>query len=173
MKKETTLSVLKEIRDCLKAQSGSYITTIKKEESKTLIDCDADAWCPNDWKVEEHRSGGQLEFDPAKIRFHLDEAQKTGMIEGHELRKKLAGMPVLNACVLEHLLANTNLIPESWKVDEQGRTRYIYFWGTIYRVARGYLCVRCLCWGDGNWYWDYDWLDDDFYDQNPAALLAS
>jgi len=34
---------------------------------RRLIDCDASAWCPNDWKVEEHRKGGQIEFDPAAV----------------------------------------------------------------------------------------------------------
>lgn len=140
---------------------------------RRLIDGDALPYILNNWKIEEHRKGGQLDFDPRKVKFHLDDTQKTGTIGGHELRKKLVGLPVMNACVLDHLLDNTNLIPDEWKVDEQGQTRFIYFWGTIYRDSGGNLYVRFLFLDDGYWNWHYSWLDDGFDDQDPAAILAS
>ncbi|KKW36868.1 MAG: hypothetical protein UY82_C0009G0001 [Candidatus Uhrbacteria bacterium GW2011_GWC2_53_7] len=144
------------------------------QSMRCLIDCDAQPYVPNGWKVEEHRKGGQIEFDPAKVELYLSNGQlgdKT--IEGNKLRKELESKPVMNACVLDHLLANTNLIPESWKQDEQGRTRYIYFWGTIYRGGGGSLCVRYLCWGDGEWRWSYSWLGLQWDDRSPAAVSAS
>ena len=141
---------------------------------KALINCNVNPYIPDGWKVEEHRKGGELEFDPAKVVLYLDADQKDGRtIVGNELRKRLADKPVMNACVLDFLLANTNLIPEAWKQDESGNTRYIYFWGTVYRSSDGNLYVRCLYWNDGQWNWNYNWLDNEFDDQNPAAVSAS
>lgn len=139
-----------------------------------IIDCDADPFVPEGWKVEEHRKGGQLEWDPTKVNFHLSENQKDGkVIRGNELRKELASMAVLNANVLDYLLKNPQLIPDEWKKDENGNTRYIFFWGTIYRHSVGYLCVRCLSFYGGRWRWGYGWVDDDWSDGGPAASFAS
>lgn len=141
---------------------------------RRVIDCDATPYIPEAWKVEEHRKGGEMEFDPMKVVFHLDEDQKNGRtIVGNELRKRLAGKSVMNACVLDHLLANTNLIPEAWKANEDGSTRYIYFWGTVYRDSVGNLFVRYLYWHDGRWRWDCFWLGGEFSEQSPAAVSAS
>ncbi|MBI4135437.1 hypothetical protein HY477_01755 [Candidatus Uhrbacteria bacterium] len=141
-----------------------------------IIDCDAAPFVPQGFRIKEHRKGGQIEFDPAKVVFYLDEEGQQvpySTIEGNELLKRLEGKPVMNACVLDYLLANTNLLPESWKQDERGRTRYIFFWGTFYLGLNHDLYVRCLYWEDGQWNWDSQRLDDSFGDQRPAALLAS
>ena len=140
----------------------------------TIIDCDADPFVPEGWTVEEHKQGGQLTFDPSQVEFYLDDGQKGGKyIEGNKLRQRLADKPVLNANVLDYLLANPDLIPEEWKTDESGNTRYIFFWGTVYRSSNGDLCVRCLYWDDGGWDWSSDWLGDGFDGRNPALLRAS
>ncbi len=141
--------------------------------SGRFIDCDAMPYIPDGWKIEEHHKGGQVEFDPSKVGFHLEPEQISGAIVGSELRERLKDKSVLNACALDHLLANTALIPESWKLDEQSRTRYIYFWGTVYRGGGGSLCVRYLRWGGGRWRWGYDRLGGRWDDQRPAAVLAS
>ena len=139
-----------------------------------LIDCDAQPYVPDDLEIVEHMKGGQLEFDPLKILLHLEEGQKkTGKIVGNDLRTAFEGKPALNACVLDHLLANTNLIPDSWKKDEQDRIRYIYFWDTIYHDSEGGLYVRCLCWRDDRWSQDRRWLGSYFGDQSPTAILAN
>lgn len=144
------------------------------EAAQHLIDCDADPFVPSGWKVESHKKGGQFAFDPAKIKLHLSPNQRGGkFIEGNKLRKELVNEPVLNANVLDFLLKNPNLIPEEWKKDASGNTRYIFFWGTIYRRSLGHLYVRYLCWSDGSWYWLYYWLDVDWGGDNPAAVFAS
>lgn len=136
---------------------------------KHIINCDVDPYLPRDWKVEEHTTRrGQFEFDPTKIILHLDEEQQIGgVIAGNKLREKLKGKPVLNANVLDYLLANPGLIPEEWK------EKFIFFWGTIYRDLRDGLCVRCLDWDGDGWVWSYFWLGDGFRDDNPCAALAS
>lgn len=150
--------------------SGSVVSSFDNH----LINCDTDPFCPDGWTVEEHRKGGQLNFDSAKIRLHLSSGQMNGRrIEGNKLRKELAKMPVMNANVLDCWLAHPELIQKSLKVDENGNPRYICFWGTIYRLSGGILCVRFLYWLEGRWRWVYSWLDFDFDDNYPAAVLAS
>ena len=138
-----------------------------------VINCDADPFIPNGWTVEDHQKGGQFKFDAAQVELYLDKAQKKGSIEGNKLRKELENKPVLNANILDYLLAHTELIPEDWKKDEKGNTRYIFFWGTIYRNSNGFLFVRFLYWFGDRWYWNLDWLDYDWNGSGPAALLAS
>ena len=115
--------------------------------------------------IEFHKKGKIIKLNPSAIVLHLSENQKDGkVIQGYELRKELKKMPVLNACVLDYLLANPHLIPEEWK------DKYIYFWGTIFRDSHDNLCVRCLRWRDGEWQSYYNWLVDGWFGYNPAAL---
>jgi len=138
-----------------------------------IIDCDTDPFVPEGWKVEEHKKGG-LEWDSAKVELFLSENQKDGKyVEGNKLRKELADHTILNANVLDYLLAHPQLIPEEWKKDSSGNRRYTFFWGTIYRSSADDLCVRCLYFGGGEWRWCCIWLDDDWGGSFPAVLLAS
>jgi hypothetical protein len=59
------------------------------------------------------------------------------------------------------------------RMDESGNTRFIFFWGTVYRYPGGNLCVRCLYWDGFWWQWDAVWLDHDWGDDDLAALRAS
>jgi len=136
----------------------------------------------NGASVEEHRGtgvsklerrGDDLYLDGKKILLHLEKSQKDDSIQGHKLREKLAKQTVLDANILDYLVEHPELIPDTWKQDEEGRTRYVFFWGTVFRHADGNLCVRCLCWGDGGWQVDYGWLVSDWFVSYPAALLAS
>ena len=132
-----------------------------------LINCDENPCLPNGWKVEEHKQGGQLEWNHTRVKLYLSKDQRPGKsIVGNKLRKELANQSVLNACVLDYLLANSTLIPEEWK------GKLVFFWGTVYRDSYGGLCVRYLYWGDGSWRWGYRWLDRNFGDSDPAAISA-
>lgn len=128
------------------------------------IDCDANPYVPDGWKVEEHIKGGELRWNPDEVELYLCDKQKGNVIEGNELCKLLKDKPVLNANVLDYLLANPQLIPEEWK------GKAVFFWGTIYRNSDGRLCVRYLCWRGGRWDWSNYWLDFNFDDRNPAVL---
>ena len=139
-----------------------------------LIDCDADPFTPSVCTVESHKKGGQFAFDPAKIKLYFSPTQQGGKrIKGNKLRKDLANQPPLNANVLDFLIKNPHLIPEEWKRDASGNTRYIFFWGTIYRHSDGILCVRCLYWDGRSWHWSNGWLHGYWGGDFPAALLAS
>jgi len=136
-------------------------------EVKHVIDLDADPMVPENWSVEEHIKGGQLRWNPDEVNLYLCDEQKGGSIQGKKLRKKLKDNPVLNANVLDYLLANPQLIPEEWK------DKAIFFWGTVYRSSDGSLFVRYLGWGGGGWGWGCGWLGNRFYDGGPAAVSAS
>lgn len=130
-----------------------------------LIDCDATPFIPNDWMVEEHRKCGRLRFDATKVSLYLSNKQKKGIIIGHDLLKELLGKPVMNANVLDHLLAHQEFIPEEWK------NKYVFFWGTIYCDANGYLYVRYLDWNFCSWIWRYYRLDVNLNHLSFAALM--
>jgi len=137
-------------------------------EDQHIIDCDADPVFLEKWSIEEHKKNGQIEWDASKVVLYLSEVQKEGdgLITGNDLHAKLAQQSVFNACILDYLLAHPELIPEEWK------DKCVFFWGTIYRDARGSLCVRCLCWSDDEWRWYSRGLEFDFKSSDPAAVLC-
>jgi hypothetical protein len=125
----------------------------------------------------ELRSDDNLYIDGKKVVLHLSERQQGGVtIRGYELRKELeSGKQVLlNSNVLDYLYEHPQLFPEHWKKDEDGKTRYIYFWGSIFRgPSDGRLSVRCLYWDGGSLDRRYRWLGGGWARRVPAALLAS
>ena len=152
------------IRNFRKVLLGHAVITVPEH----LIDCDADPFTPDGWKVEEHRKGAQFKWDVSKVSLYLSEPQKRGKsIRGNKLRDELKDQSVYNANVLDYLLKNPHLIPEEWK------GKYVFFWGTIYRHSDGSLFVRYLCWRFGRWNWHYFWLGSDWSVSDPAALRAS
>ena len=160
----TKLGQFKELSDI----RGLFHGTHEIKQVKHLIDCNVEPFIPDGWKVEEHRKGGQLEWNAEKISLYLSENQKDGnYTEGNKLRKELENKPVLNANVLDYLLKNPHLIPEEWK------SKYVFFWGTAYRNSDGNLVVRYLNWNGGKWNWNYNWFDNDFNDNNPAVVLET
>lgn len=151
---------LSEIRSVIRGQAE-----IKAIEY--FIDCDTDLFRHEILKVFEHKKDGQLRFNPSKINLYLSEKQSgDNSINGNKLHKELKNMPVLNANVLDYLLANPKIIPEEWK------SKTIFFWGTIYNDYNGDLFVRYLCWCLGKFVGDYRWLGKNWKVSNPAALLA-
>lgn len=163
-------NVLADVRSVLRGHAS--ITVVEH-----AIDCDADPfnpWEKDGWTVEEHQKGGTFTWDASQVELYLASGQKNGkVIEGNKLRKELAKKPVLNANVLDYLLKNPHLIPEEWKKDGQGNTRYIFFWGTIYGCRDGHRCVRYLYWRGGRWGWGGYWLGRDWDGFYPAAVRAS
>ena len=163
---EALVNIIGGLENVMKILQGAVKVVL--EVVKHLIDCDVAPFCPEGWKVESHKKGGQIEWDPTKVRLYFSPNQQNGKcIQGHNLRKELENEPVLNANVADYLLAHPELMPEDWK------GKYVFFWGTIYRDSDGSLCVRYLCWGGSGWSWDYRWLGSVFGGRDPAALSAS
>ena len=140
---------------------------------KYLINCDADPFIPNGWRVEEadqlvSRVRSVFEWDESKVLLHLSSNQMDGKsIKGEQLQTELANESVLNANVLDYLLAYQTLIPDEWK------GKCVFFWGTVYRDLRGRLCVRFLYFDDGEWRSLCLWLGGVWYGDHPVAVRAS
>ena len=161
-----------DLLDKLSGENGEeWLENLKKllrRGTFPVIDCDAAPYVPERWQVEEHHGLGILEWDPTKLSLYLSKRQMGGKwILGHDLRKEIKAKPVLNANVLDWLLAHPDHIPEEWK------GKLVFFWGTIYRDSGGFLCVRCLDWYGFRWDWHYRRLDVDWRDRSPAVLRAS
>jgi len=138
-----------------------------------IVDCDADPFILNGWKVEQHIKGGKFIFDLASVFLYLSKKQQNGgYILGDDLRKELRRKPILNANVLDYLLAHPEIIPEEWKKNASGNTRYIFFWGTIYRDSDGSLYVRSLYFSEGRWFWSCRRLDLRWHGSHPAVVVA-
>ena len=157
---------------------GNVLTEIRKvilgQAEVKLLDCDvidldADPFVPEGFTFVEHVvKGGQWQFNAKAIELYLSKEQKKGKaIGGNELRKRLKGKAVLNANVLDYLLAHKELIPDEWK------DKWISFFGTIYRGSGDALYVRCLDWYGGRWHWGFFWLDNDWNSRNHVALRAT
>jgi hypothetical protein len=137
------------------------------------LNFDVNPYIPDGWSIRPEdqigsRLKGRWELMIEKIKLHLDPGQQgVKVIHGDKLKKKLEGQSVLPAHVLDYLLKHPELIPEFWK------GKVIFFWGTIYRDAGGRLCVRDLLWDGDRWDWNYNWLDNDWYENNPSAVSAS
>jgi hypothetical protein len=165
--KSDDLTKLGQFKD-LSGLHGLLRGTHDLRQVKHVIDCNADPFCFDGWDVEEHDKGGQLEWNVSKIQLYRSKGQEDGnWVEGNKLRKELKGKPVLNVNVLDYLLKNPHLISGKWK------SKYVFFWGTIYRDSDGNFIVRCLHWFGDEWGWNFNWLNRDFYGGDPAILLAS
>jgi hypothetical protein len=132
-----------------------------------IIDCDADPFIPDGWKVEDHQKGGIWQWDKNKISLYWSKFQKKSQsINGDDLRKELENKPVLNANVLDYLLKHTELIPKEWK------DKYVFLWGTTYRDSCDDLCVRGLYWSGDCWNWNYRWLYNGWDSTSLVVLRA-
>ncbi len=133
-----------------------------------FINCNANPYTPNGWRVIEHVKSGMFQWNRDNVSLYLSDQQKNGKsIEGNQLRKELKDKPVFNANVLDYLLANQHLIPKKW----QGRA--VFFWGTIYCNSMGDLYVRCLVWRPSGWCWRGACLVDAWNCYRPAAVFTN
>lgn len=126
--------------------------------------------------VKLERRGDNLYLDGEKINLFLSAGQQgDSYIVGHDLRKELeARGGNLGGSILDHLVAHPEMWPESWKMDSQGNTIYVYFWDDIFRhPTNGRLCVRCGYWLEGEVVSRYRWLGNGWDRHHPAASVAS
>lgn len=140
-----------------------------------VIDLDSQPFLPAGWSLESHRPGGQMRGDLARqMRLWLAPEQQRKVYSGHEILRQLEDQPTANACLLDLLLErveqNPRVLPESWKYDDKERSRYLFFWGTLYR-NEGALCVRYLRWHLMQWEWSYGWVDSPWKPNYYALLI--
>jgi len=135
---------------------------------QSVIDCDAKPFVPDGWRVRRHFKMGPLKWHPNNVGLFLMPDQVTnGFAEGGYLRTRLRKEPVLNACVLDWLLARPELIPDEWKGNS------VFFWGTEYIRDGGIVCIRCLRWSRKGWDWGYNPVKSLFLNKDVAVSLAA
>lgn len=141
------------------------------------VKCHRDDYAGNDYYPRNlTRTGDDLFFRGRKIELFLCQGQGSGKTSWDRMdycsvERQLADKDTLPANVLDYLLANPDVIPDSWRVDEKGQGRSICFWGTQYSAEDGLSCVRTLYWDGSKWTRGRTGftLDSKF----PAAVLAS
>ena len=152
-----------DLRQLKRIQSGhAFVADVEH-----VVDCSADPYVPAGYTVEKHqksdtwKSGTSL----SQMDLYLTDDQMRGVsVEGHKLHEELVAKPVLNANVLDYLLARRHLIPETLE------GKRVCFWGTVYRYSNGNLYVRCLSRFRGISDYSAICLDCDFRDIHPAAM---
>jgi len=120
------------------------------------------------WAIEENQGCGRFDWSRRKVGLYCSEKQKGDGIKASHLRNELSHASVLNASVLDYLLAHPELIPEEWK------GKNICFWGTILRDPHNKLIVRHLFfWKErGTWEFCNGGLDIRHDEKYPAAIFT-
>lgn len=122
----------------------------------------------------KHKPMKYFPYDPLKIDFYFTDQQRYGKIsKAHEVYVEMADKPVLNANVLDYYLANPDRIPDSWKRDDEGKIRYIFFWGTLFEDFKKREFVRCLFFDESVQKWTslFYLLCCGIYKDDPAVVL--
>ena len=143
-----------------------------------IIDCDANPNMLDGYfdKVIEHKKMGQLILDFSMINLYLPANYEAYDCDGRMWECELRSLPVLNANVLDYLMAHPEIIPDTWKKRlKNGQRPYIFFWGTIYLDGGGHYNVRFLGWDDKNKKWAESlvWLDAPTSFRSFAAILEN
>lgn len=144
------------------------------------------------WRGPENGNGldGQEDWDVRLLaltkldlsKVHLEHMltndelkSKKPYIDGEEKHRRLKniGHIRLDPKVLQTLLENEKLIPESWKKKTNGYTTYVFFDGIVLRGPGGLRSVLSLCWLAGGWRWHCRCLGYGFRARHPSAVLAS
>ena len=124
----------------------------------------------------KHLEMGQIRFEKREDKLYangieivrcLSPDQERGhYIKLSDLRTELKGKKVLNACVMDALIANPWLIPSDWK--NGGNT---LFFGSIFRNScnRQYIARMYWC-GDNEWKRDYIWIE--FHPDGQAVYIT-
>ncbi len=157
-----------------------------------IIDTAVEPFIPDGFVVAEHRKNGpfvweinKVELFEADYRIQVTEDQDEKLrgaltiimdrgIHGAEVLTELKGKSVLNSNVLEYLIKHQELIPDSWKLNEEGVVRHIYFLGTVYNKPEDKvdnLAVCYLYWNETHWDWDYKMLCYRWDTGEVAAIL--
>jgi hypothetical protein len=148
---------------------------IRTRHKTHIVDLNARPFTPRGWIIKHHQQGGYFRWNPNAVKLHLPAIQScsdaiTGELLFYELSKETL---LFNANLLDFLLRHTYLIPEEWKVDEYGYTRYIFFWGTIYGDKDKFSKIRYLYWDGYDWKSGLYWIGFDWNVSDPAICLQN
>jgi len=157
-----------------------------------VIDTATTPFIPDGLGVVAHRTNGPLVWDAEKIVFYEperriqvttenDEAFRSVIsvaagegVDGLDVVEQLKDKVTVNASVLDFLIKHQELIPDSWKANEEGVPLHIYFLGTIYgkpdETSENY-CACYLYWNGKYWDWSYSMLVYTWDSATVAAII--
>jgi len=159
------LALLIIFRKQVKLLMSGESKTLPRSSAKHIINCAIDPFIPNGYVLEKHQPGDEnYEFDAVKVFLFQSKKQEKEILVGEELLQELDNIPILNANVLDYLIAHPELIPDSWK------DKRIYFLGTIY-LLNDIRVVRYLYWSKSQWTWCQRWLESGFDHRHFAAVV--
>lgn len=130
------------------------------ESDDNVIDCDVAPYIPENMARCEHIRTGLFRWNPDKIGLVVLNAQENLerfpdfnnvgryklYLNVKKLLSELNNIKIVNANVLDYLLKNQHLIPDSWK------GKVVRFWGTKYFLSStSDFYVPCLIWHDEKW----------------------
>jgi len=155
-------------------QYQERITRLDEIRSHGLFEPNATPIVPVGWELESHRIDNTPLWDLNKqLKFLVTPEQRRKPVRGTEIMKQIRTLPLVNVNLLDYLIDQMNAgeraIPNEWKYDIQGQTRYIFFCGTIF-TSEGGLLVRCLYWNAYRWTPSFCWLDS-FWNASYNILL--
>lgn len=137
---------------------GRAEITYKKHQ----IDCCKEPSSFEDYNVIRHETDlGIWEWDPNRVSLYYNQEWQKPVDENNfAMNLELANRrDVLNGNILDYLLKNPLLIPDSWKERET------IFSGTAYENVywKGKVCFRMLLWShtDKKWMWNWLWMEQD------------
>ena len=106
--------------------------TARRRISRTLIDTDLPPREPEGCRFIGGELYGTIEWDPKVV--HLFQGKNEHLhVQAVWVYNEAAKRNPLNATILDFLLENPKLIPEHWRENERGQTRFIYFCGSRFR----------------------------------------
>ena len=167
------------------AESQDFTDLVQSEElfhrvlamvrGNHVINLDAIPLIPKGWSIKPEdqipgqRRTGLWKWRKEQVKLSLP-AYRGGInwIRDEKFKDNLENKPILNANVLDYLLANPILIPAEWKGAP------VFFWGTIYRDSAGSPCVRYLNWSrKGWWSWEHDLVGWNLSFASSVALFVN
>ncbi len=123
------------------------------------------------WGIVELRGGNDLYVDHCRVGHFLANGQaRDPFINGFDLLGLLSGQTALHPVIVDVLVENAHLIPESWSGVDQDRRILLTFFGVIFGSPVGDQSVRCLVRIHGTWRSAFILLDSQFDEQMPAAV---
>ncbi len=115
---------------------------------------------------------GPEELDLAALDQYLFGKQKTGGYEmGDRIHEHLKSDNLLDSCLsLQDALAIQQLGVETFRKHFKGKA--VFFWKSVVRSRNGNLRAPCLVESDGRVGLGWDWLDNFWFDDDPALRFA-
>lgn len=124
---------------------------------------------------QDARSLAITELDLSKVRLVTTFKKGETAVKGEEnlCRLREASYICLDAGIFQTFWNQQEPIPRLLKELTNGGYTYVFFKGTILRNPSGRRYVLYLLLVGGGWRWSCSWLDCDWNDVDPSAVLAS